>query len=101
MSTPWKRVVVVGALLFVSLCAAYVTSRTLWLHDYEELETQAALRGVARVRDTVQNELEQLAAAASAIFSRSGVSLSSSSVMARQYSTHELGWRISSCTHQY
>ncbi|MBP7688409.1 MAG: hypothetical protein KA765_10890, partial [Thermoflexales bacterium] len=66
MSTPWKRVVVVGALLLVSLCAAYVTSRTLWLRDYEELETQAALRDVARVRDTVQNELEQLAAAASA-----------------------------------
>lgn len=64
MSTSWKRVVVVGALLVMSLCAAYVASRAAWLHDYEELETQAAQRDVARVLDNIENDLHQLDAVA-------------------------------------
>ncbi|MBI5564096.1 MAG: hypothetical protein HY870_04310, partial [Chloroflexi bacterium] len=64
MSTPWKRVIVIGVLLMASLCAAYVAARFLWLRDYEGLETQAARRDVYRVLDNIEDDLRQLDVAA-------------------------------------
>jgi len=59
-------VALIGVILAITLAAAYVATRTLWLHDYAELETQAAQQDVARAVDNIQNELQQLDAATTA-----------------------------------